>query len=235
VVGCAAYSRGGGIYAYSSVVDRCTVRGNWAVDDGGLTCARGSVANRCIIRSNTASYAAGVGCWSDCTVLNSLIAGNMATQGMYGGGEVGGISGGSAWNCTIVGNSAEGEAGGASYCTLWNSIVCGNTAPVDTNSRNCTFIYSCTTPLPAGEGNITNAPLFIAVAHGDYHLALGSPCIDVGTNLPWMATAVDLDGLPRIHDGVVDMGCYEWIPEPCGGVAAVVFALLSARRRKLRG
>jgi len=43
---------------------------------------------------------------------------------------------------------------------------------------------------------------------------MGSPCIDTGAIMPWMTGATDLDGNPRIHDGQVDMGCYEFVPEP---------------------
>lgn len=41
-----------------------------------------------------------------------------------------------------------------------------------------------------------------------------SPCYNAGTNLAWMITAVDLDGNPRIADGTVDMGAYEFQEDP---------------------
>jgi hypothetical protein len=49
---------------------------------------------------------------------------------------------------------------------------------------------------------------------GDYHLAQGSPCINSGTNCGWMTGAFDLDGHYRLdrYSGLVDMGCYEYIP-----------------------
>jgi len=38
----------------------------------------------------------------------------------------------------------------------------------------------------------------------------GSPCINAGTNMPWMTTETDLDGHPRILYTTVDMGAYEY-------------------------
>ncbi|MGI6088308.1 MAG: choice-of-anchor Q domain-containing protein, partial [Kiritimatiellia bacterium] len=63
--------------------------------------------------------------------------------------------------------------------------------------------------------NTTNAPVFVNSDAGDYRLAQGSPCINTGTNLPWMAEAVDLDGRPRIDrfSRLPDMGCYEHMPQ----------------------
>jgi len=68
--------------------------------------------------------------------------------------------------------------------------------------------------LPSGNECIPGDPLFITPG-SDYHIQMGSPCIDTGAIMPWMTGATDLDGNPRIHDGKVDMGCYEFIPEPC--------------------
>ena len=37
-----------------------------------------------------------------------------------------------------------------------------------------------------------------------------SPCINAGLNQPWMNDAVDLEGGPRIMQGIVDMGSFEY-------------------------
>jgi len=56
---------------------------------------------------------------------------------------------------------------------------------------------------------ITNPPLFVDAANGDYHLRSGSPCIDSGAN-SWVTTTTDMDGNPRIINHIVDMGAYEF-------------------------
>jgi len=62
---------------------------------------------------------------------------------------------------------------------------------------------------------ITNTPLFLDAAIGDYRLQSGSPCIDAGTNE--VVATTDLDGNARIVNGTVDMGAYEYqvnVPAP---------------------
>jgi hypothetical protein len=61
----------------------------------------------------------------------------------------------------------------------------------------------------SGTGNITNAPLFVNLAGGDYHLQSNSPCINSGNNA-YVSVTNDLDGNPRIVGGTVDMGAYEY-------------------------
>ena len=90
----------------------------------------------------------------------------------------------------------------------------GNSAISGPNGYGSTFNHSCTTPAPGGTGNITDDPHFVNAAAGDYHLNVGSPCIDAGTNLDWMAGATDLDGNSRIVSGTVDIGAYEWQLQP---------------------
>jgi len=213
VVANSAIGRAGGLFCESGMVYNCTIQGNSSDEHGGLSCQDGSLINRCVISNNLASYAAGIGCWDDCYVLNSLIVGNRAIEGGESYGEIGGVSGGTVQNCTIAGNSANVKVGGARNCTLWNSIVYNNTAPEYPNSTNCTFNYSCTTPLPAGEGNIMNDPEFVSSIDNNWRLQPTSFCIDAGTNA-YAWGNFDLDGNPRIYDDTVDMGCYEFIPEP---------------------
>ena len=71
-----------------------------------------------------------------------------------------------------------------------------------------------------GAGNIDADPLFVDPGYwddnevwveGDYHLLPDSPCIDAGDpNHPYDPNETDLDGKPRIINGRIDMGAYEY-------------------------
>ena len=50
-------------------------------------------------------------------------------------------------------------------------------------------------------------PKFVDAANGDFRLTKGSPCIDRG-GVPY--GSVDLAGNPRVINGKVDVGCYEY-------------------------
>jgi len=62
------------------------------------------------------------------------------------------------------------------------------------------------------EGNMDEDPQFLGGEPFSYELTEGSPCIDAGTpdttglNLP----ELDLAGNPRIYNGRIDIGAYEW-------------------------
>ena len=124
-------------------------------------------------------------------------------------------------NCVLVGNSATASGGGAGVdgnpsegwgqTLLHNCIVCSNTAPAGANCGYDTILnYCCTTPMPTnGFGNITNAPLFVDYAGGNLRLQSNSPCINAGLNA-YAPGPTDLDGNPRIVNGAVDIGAYEF-------------------------
>ncbi|MCX7001724.1 MAG: hypothetical protein NTV22_00450 [bacterium] len=172
---------------------------------------------------------------------NCLIAGNIAQ------GSGGGVMAASGWlnNCTIVSNRSQTSAGGVylsgSTTALRNSIVYDNSAPapntnfyVSSGAITCAFV--CTIPQIIGEGNITNDPQFVDVAGGNYRLALGSPCINAGSN-DYAVGAVDLDGTARIKQSIVDMGAYEAVPEPMlPGMLLLLFTIckfcLESRQRR---
>jgi hypothetical protein len=141
---------------------------------------------------------------------------------VYGNSTVGnGWAGGgvdycSATNCTITGNFASSTGGGAHSSALNNCILYFNNAPDgDFNEPNpsypgCTLNFCCSATLsPLGTGSITNAPLFVNAPAGDFHLQTNSPCINSGNN-NFVTSAADLDGRPRIVNGTVDIGAYEF-------------------------
>src|SRR6185295_8117980 len=98
--------------------------------------------------------------------------------------------------------------GGMGHCSVTNSIVYGNSVNspwTNTNHFLSSFYYSCTAPAPGGVGNITNAPIFINEAAGNYRQQSNSPCVNAGLNV-FPPGSVDLDGAPRVVDGVTDIG-----------------------------
>jgi len=85
-----------------------------------------------------------------------------------------------------------------------------NSAPNGPNHLDSIFNYSCTTPLPPGPGNFTNAPQFVNTnGWSNLRLQPSSPCINAGLN-DYVTSSTDLDGNPRIVGGTVDLGAYEF-------------------------
>jgi hypothetical protein len=114
----------------------------------------------------------------------------------------------------LTGNLAYQRGGGVYLATGNNCIVYYNSAlSSDANCFGGTVNYCCTTPLPAGTGNLTNEPAFVNT-NGWINLRLqsNSPCINAGNNA-YVITATDLDGRPRILGDRVDMGAYEFTCE----------------------
>ena len=246
VVGGNTATNGGGVYGYYCAVDRCIVTGNTALVNGGGMYLSISVADRCTVSGNTAPNGGGV-YNNGGEMYRSAVARN---RGIAGGGIYAEHTYFDA--CTIVTNTA--FVGGGVYAAglsrAYNSVIAQNNADTAPNwiatTSDVQFVYCCTTPAVSNGfdqgGNIAADPMFVLGATGDFHLALGSPCINTGSNEEWMATTTDLDGNPRICEGTVDMGCYETVPEPAAtaalfvmGCACRVFACrlpFAVRRRK---
>jgi len=218
---------GGGAY-YGTLVN-CVVTDNTANYGGGGVCF--GTLNNCILARNSAAWGGGGigGMYDILTMDNCILTGNSAIGGGgiysaglnnglllrntatdYGGGACNGL----LRNCTVIENTAVSYGGGVYDGELFNCIVWGNLVKGVTNNHGWAYLrYSCSTPLPTssynGAGNITQDPLFVDATEGDFRLQDDSPCINAGTNY-YVVGTIDLDGKPRIREGRVDMGAYEY-------------------------
>lgn len=202
LTGNGAFTAGGG--ARESILDYCVLTANIARAGGG---AVGSMLSYCTLAENSAFAGGGV---VSGELNNCVLVGNKAEN--VGGGAAGGTT---LNNCILVGNSA-GRGGGTAGGTLNNCVAYFNTALENLNYAELSFEeinFTCTYPMPTnGVGNITNAPLFVDTNNwADLRLQPNSPCIDAGNN-DFVTWDTDLDGNPRILNGIVDMGAYEFVP-----------------------
>ncbi len=219
-----AASEGGGLYMCHGTIENNAVNKNSAAYGAGMASCGAHILNNRILMNEATSQGGGLYQCNN-VIRNNLIAGNSAVSG--GGLEQ---CNGEVQNNTIVFNSATHAygGGGLSLCSgsITNCIIWGNKGPNNPQMDNCSVpTYSCIEGgTQGGAGNTAQYPLFVSLdgpdknlntyEDNDYRLVNGSPCIDKGTNLPWVWTAHDLDGFVRVVYGnaskTVDMGAYEY-------------------------
>ena len=221
---------GGGIINLVGIpvaLHRCRLEGNQARRGGAVYQESGSLLlHHCHLRGNTTSWEGGaIYDWSvQVELSNCLFAGNVAQSD--GGAIFSDLSEVDAVNCTFSGNESAWR-GGAFYnyvgvgleignCILWansDQTGSGETAQVFNNPSNLVTIdHSCVqgwTGSFGGTGNIGDDPQFVDPLVGDFTLASTSPCRDTGENA-FVTVELDLAGLPRIVDEIVDMGAFEY-------------------------
>lgn len=205
-------ARGGGVYCdLGGTIENCIIESNAASDGGGGIATLNAVTfMNCVIRENNAyAYGGGVHCNDGGAFTNCLITGNSSKwgAGLYC------TLGVNVENCTISGNSASESGGGVfarnggilNNCIIWNNSGGGNW---HNDGTGMTYTNCCTTPT-IGVNCITDDPMLVSGT--DFYLQSSSPCIDAGTNQPWMVGATDLEGNIRIIDAKVDIGAYEYV------------------------
>ncbi len=207
---------GGGIYAYEAdpVITDCVVTDNEADYGAGIYCWGHPQISGCVVFGNVAgNHGGGLCCvYSNATITNCLVTGNVATTGT-GGALYCHRSSPVLVNCTLAGNQA--TAGGAVRCystsspRITSSVLWGDTPnELSVQSGSPVVTYCDVAGGWTGTGNIDLDPLFV----GGYYLAqvaagqaANSPCVDAGDPAGAM-----IDGTTRTDGaqdaGVVDMG-----------------------------
>ena len=223
---------GGGFENGSSdklTVTGCLIELNSAADGGAFQNGSGVMdLTSVIIRGNSAAGTGAAGRNSgNVTFSGGLITGNRA--GGDGGGWLNNNGTTIFSDITIAGNKAGGVNAGFygsgqnftfNNCIIWGNEAMANANLQVTNIGNTTVAYSIVqgTAVWPGAGNSNADPLFVApepasaapTSEGNYQLQPCSPAADAGNNslIPAGITG-DMNGLPRIYNNIVDMGCYE--------------------------
>ena len=214
------YNYGGGIYCISYDTNIIQILGNSfqqnIADFGGGIYATGP---NVIVQDNL--------------VYNNVV-GTTASRG--GGIWVNPTSSLNMVNNTIYGNSSLGNGGGVALIVsgtsellnVYNNIIWGNTATVSGgdvwlsgtgqkkifSNNDADNLYGV---WDLAQNNIDLSPKFFDPVNCDFHIQTTSPCRSVGTTTAPSLPSTDLEGNPRIVNGLVDIGCYQFtttVPHP---------------------
>ncbi|MBX3000054.1 MAG: PKD domain-containing protein [Caldilineaceae bacterium] len=206
-----AGSSGGGVYNYgvngvsSPVLTNSIFSGNSAINSGGGIFNNGStgVSNPVLINitfsGNHAGNSGGMAnLSSNPTISNTIFWNNRSSSGVSSMGSNAGIP-------TVAYSLIEGCNPGGVWASACGADGGNNRADAD--------------PLFVMPVDATTAP----TTTGNLRLQAGSPALNVGDNAAIPAgVTTDLDGNPRIVNGVVDLGAYEasFTDTPIAGLSA---------------
>lgn len=189
-----------------------TVNGN---NNGGVfnIAAKNNVTLSHLIITGSNFHQGAIQNFGTLTIINSVIFDNnsfMGVGGIYNDGTL------NMNNCTIAYNtSGMGADGMANHGLLnfHNTIIslngwanCSNSGTIGENINNLVQNGECS---DHGVNFLSSDPLFINAGSGNFRLRHNSPAVNTG-NPPSLLNLVDMDGRPRIIDGIVDRGAYEF-------------------------
>jgi predicted outer membrane repeat protein len=208
---------GSGIYCRdaSPTIKNCIIKDNVAREMGGGICCIQSTAviTGCVIKDNTAPMGGGIyNKYLEPFIRSCLFVGNSAQKG---GGVCFEQSTCGIYNCNFFENSASYGGGlystGTSTVTVKNCIFWANDDHIGTDSSSSVSVTYCDVQGGwAGVGNIDKDPMFVNYIGGEYHLKIDSPCVNAGDPAyPADPCETDIDGEPRVVNGIVDIGIDE--------------------------
>jgi hypothetical protein len=231
-------SSGGGAYCVGTALTLSAniFTGNSSATSGGGAYCSSSATNPMSISGNTFQQntsGSGGGIYAtgqNLNLLDNLVVNNALTAGGQGAGIWVDASGTlNMINNTVTGNTSPGSGGGVAYVmtagvellNIYNNIIWGNSAPVNGgdvwvsgtgkqtvfDNNDVDSIYGV---FSIAQNNIDLSPQFFNPIAGDYHTQSTSPCKSAGNITAPSLPATDLDGTPRVLNGLVDLGCYEF-------------------------
>jgi hypothetical protein len=206
---------GSKLYLINTNITKCLA---YMGSAGGAIRAEGSsvYALNCIFSSNEGANSA-VALYGSWEAINCIFYDNNAGTGAPAVAKNADFI---AKNCVFYGNKASActvfwNGGGdpnvwiTTNCIFWGNIATSGFSSVEYGGTfiptNCLIQPDDFTP---GTGNISSEPRFVDVADRNFHLNMGSPCIDSGTSAGVYSS--DLDGNTRPHGFESDMGAYEF-------------------------
>lgn len=232
------HARGAGLSIDASFVGSPTIRAcvfsnNTAIASGGAVYIIGGTVRleRCFFFGNRISGSTGVGgaiglgvvAGADLTLANCVFSQNF-TFASAGGGAINANPGAvmNVYSSTFYNNSAPVGgvlSGSPSVANFRNCVFQGVGGAADFFAAPVGVQYSVVPGGMAGAGNIASAATFVNAAAANYRLAAGSAGINGGNNaaLPPGGLPRDYDLNPRILQGVIDTGAYEFLALTCAG------------------
>lgn len=210
-------SAGGMLNQYSSPkIENTTIANNSASNGGGINNLYSSpIITNSVIAKNSASYGGGIYSSSSSNIhskcVNVLICNN---KGLYGGGGVYNLSGYIDFiNVTMVNN---GTSGFFAYgWTFWSNSIIWDVI----NGSNFAYNYCLFNGLTSTSNNnissngLSESLIFVDATNGNYRLKPCAAPINAGDNSLYgssLSSDTDLAGNPRLFEGTIDMGAYEF-------------------------
>jgi hypothetical protein len=190
-----APSGGGGVWIDGGTLQNNVVAYN--TGSGGIR-QRGGTNRNSLVYRNTAASSTGGGLYVSHAGLvenNTVAYNNGGTGGPDPAGRSSGLRANDFNDTCVIRNTI-----------VWSNTFVGSEVLLPPLGS---MTYSCWPAGTSGTGNIALNPKFRDPAFDDFSLPLLSPCVDTGLNQGWMASATDVDGMPRIFRTVVDMGALE--------------------------